>query len=127
PDWEPLPDCLAPHLEARRQGDPQQFPYQVSSSLHFSNGGGVYLARHKDGGEELVLKEARPHAGLDRDLQDAVARLHREHAALQRLSGIPGVPAVHDLFTVWEHHFLAMDRVSGLSLGSWLAHHYPLT
>jgi serine/threonine protein kinase len=127
PEWVTLPDYLAEPLAARKTGDPQQFPYRVTSSLHFSNGGGVYVAEHKTTGREVVLKEARPHAGLDRDHLDAVARLHREHEALQRLAGIPGVPAAHELFTVWEHHFLAMDRLSGLSLGSWLAHHYPLT
>ena len=127
PDWVPVPDCLAPHLAARKSGDPAKLPYRVAASLHFSNGGGVYLAHHETTGREVVLKEARPHAGLDRDHTDAVARLHREHAALERLSGLPGVPRAHELFTVWEHHFLAMDRVPGLSLGSWLARHYPLT
>ncbi|WP_435154397.1 class III lanthionine synthetase LanKC [Amycolatopsis sacchari] len=127
PDWVELPECLAPHLAARRGGDPAQFPYRVTSSLHFSNGGGVYLAEDKADDREVVLKEARPHAGLDRDHVDAVARLHREHDVLRRLAGIPGVPAAHRLFTVWEHHFLAMDRVPGISLASWLAHHYPLT
>jgi tRNA A-37 threonylcarbamoyl transferase component Bud32 len=127
PDWVTLPECLAPHLAARRGGDPHEFPYRVTSSLHFSNGGGVYLAEDKADGREVVLKEARPHAGLDRDHVDAVSRLHREHDVLRKLAGIEGVPAVHRLFTVWEHHFLAMDRAPGLSLGSWLAHHYPLT
>ncbi|HJQ47838.1 MAG TPA: class III lanthionine synthetase LanKC [Amycolatopsis sp.] len=127
PDWLELPDCLAPHLAARRAGDPQQFPYQVKASLHFSNGGGVYAVAHQDSGEELVLKEARPHAGLDRDQRDAVTRLHREHEVLGRLAGIPGIPAVREMFVVWEHHFLAMERVEGRTLGSWLARNYPLT
>lgn len=127
PDWVTVPDCLEPHLAARRGGDPQEFPYRVVSSLHFSNGGGVYVAEDKADGSEVVLKEARPHAGLDRDHVDAVARLHREHDVLRTLDGIAGVPAVRKLFTVWEHHFLAMDHMPGLSLGSWLAHHYPLT
>ncbi|HVW39857.1 MAG TPA: class III lanthionine synthetase LanKC [Amycolatopsis sp.] len=127
PDWLELPECLTTHLAARQAGDPQQFPYRVTSSLHFSNGGGVYVATHKASGEEAVLKEARPHAGLDLDRRDAVARLHREHEVLQRLAGIPGIPAARELFTVWEHHFLAMERVEGRPLGSWLARNYPLT
>ncbi|NKQ55408.1 protein kinase/lanthionine synthetase C family protein [Amycolatopsis sp. K13G38] len=127
PDWVELPECLAPHLAARRSGDPRQFPYRVTSSLHFSNGGGVYLAEHKETGREVVLKEARPHAGLDRDHRDAVARLHREHEILERLEGIPGIPAAYERFVVWEHHFLAMRRVRGRPLGSWLARNYPLT
>ncbi|WP_158884580.1 class III lanthionine synthetase LanKC [Amycolatopsis anabasis] len=127
PDWEPLPDCLAPHLAARKGGDRSQFPYQVISSLHFSNGGGVYLADRLADGHRLVLKEARPHAGLDRDGRDAVARLKREHEILERLAGIPGIPVVYDRFTVWEHHFLAMQHVPGKALAPWLARNYPLT
>ncbi|MFD2417701.1 class III lanthionine synthetase LanKC [Amycolatopsis pigmentata] len=126
PDWEVLPECLLPHLEARKNGDPGQFPYRVDSAVHFSNGGGVYLATRLADGKELVLKEARPHAGLDRDHVDAVARLRREYETLRRLDGIPGIPAVYDLFTVWEHTFVAMERVSGIQLGSWLAQNYPL-
>ncbi|GAA1984231.1 class III lanthionine synthetase LanKC [Amycolatopsis minnesotensis] len=127
PDWEPLPECLVPHLAARKGGDPRQFPYRVTSSMHFSNGGGVYLAERLADGKKLVLKEARPHAGLDRVGADAVARLHREHGVLERLHGITGVPEVYDLFGVWEHHFVAMEQVSGKSLGAWLARNYPLT
>jgi tRNA A-37 threonylcarbamoyl transferase component Bud32 len=127
PDWVKLPDFLAPHLAARKGGDPAQFPYKVTSSLHFSNGGGVYLATRNADGEQVVLKEARPHAGLDRDGVDAVARLRREHEILERLAGIPGIPEVYDLFPVWEHHFVAMQHMPGLALGSWLARNYPLT
>ncbi|GAA4877496.1 class III lanthionine synthetase LanKC [Saccharopolyspora cebuensis] len=127
PDWVALPDCLAPHLAARKSGDPAAFPYRVTGSLHFSNGGGVYRAVREADQREVVLKEARPHAGLDRDGTDAVARLRREHDVLRRLDGVPGVPAAHDLFPVWEHTFLAMEEVPGTSLGSWLARNYPLT
>lgn len=126
PEWEVLPDCLAPHLEARKNGDPADFPYRVNAALHFSNGGGVYGATRLADGKEVVLKEARPHAGLDRDQIDAVARLHREYDNLRRLEGIPGIPAVYDLFTVWEHTFLAMERVAGTTLGPWLARNHPL-
>lgn len=126
PEWVELPECLAPHLAARRSGDPGQFPYRVSSSLHFSNGGGVYRATDADG-REVVLKEARPHAGLDRDGVDAVARLVREHDILRRLDGIEGVPRAYDLVTVWEHSFLAMQPMEGRALGPWLARNYPLT
>ncbi|QFU94309.1 class III lanthionine synthetase LanKC [Amycolatopsis sp. YIM 10] len=127
PDWVELPECLEPHLAARKGGDPAQFPYKVTKSLHFSNGGGVYLANRLADDREVVLKEARPHAGLDRDLVDAVARLEREHRILERLAGIPGIPEVYDRFQVWEHHFLAMQFVPGKPVGAWLARNYPLT
>ena len=127
PDWVTVPECLTESLNARKGGDPARFPYRVTSSMHFSNGGGVYRAVRKADEEQVVLKEARPHAGLDRDGTDAVARLHREHDILRRLHHIDGVPTAHELFTVWEHTFLAMDLVPGIPLGSWLARTYPLT
>ncbi len=127
PDWVTIPKFLEPHLAARKGGDPVQFPYRVKSSLHFSNGGGVYLADRNTDGEQVVLKEARPYAGLDRDLIDAVERLRREHEVIERLKGVDGIPAAFDRFTVWEHHFLAMEYMPGISLGSWLARNYPLT
>jgi serine/threonine protein kinase len=125
PDWVELPECLAPQLAARRSGA-TQFPYQITRCLHYSNGGGVYVARHRSEGHEVVLKEARPHAGLDGDGVDAVARLRREHATLCQLAGIPGVPKVYELFTVWEHEFLAMEYMPGIPLNRWLVRNYPL-
>lgn len=127
PDWVKIPACLTASIAARKAGDPAQFPYRVTSSLHFSNGGGVYLATRKSDGEEVVLKEARPHAGLDRTRTDAVERLRREHEVLERLNGIPGVPRTFERFTVWEHHYLAMEHMPGTPLGGWLALNYPLT
>jgi serine/threonine protein kinase len=127
PDWVELPEILRPHLDARTAGSKADFPYRVRSALHFSNGGGVYLADRLADGTEVILKEARPLAGLDRDGTDATVRLDREWQTLRRLAGIPGVPAAHELFTGWEHHFLAMQRMPGLPLGRWLAVHYPLS
>jgi serine/threonine protein kinase len=98
----------------------------VTGALHFSNGGGVYVAR-RDDGTEVILKEARPLAGLDRDGTDAVTRLGREWHTLRRLAGVPGVPTAYELVTCWEHQFLAMERMPGLPLGRWLALHYPLS
>ncbi|MET9231224.1 class III lanthionine synthetase LanKC [Lentzea sp. NPDC003310] len=127
PEWIELPAFLKPHLAERNAGDPEQFPYRIKSSLHFSNGGGVYLATRKSDGKEVVLKEARPHAGLDREGRDAVARLELEHEILTKLHGIKGVPEVYDRFTEWEHLFVAMEFMPGRSLGQWLGHNYPLT
>lgn len=127
PEWVKIPACLRSSVTARKAGDPDEFPYRVTSSLHFSNGGGVYLADPKAGGDEVVLKEARPHAGLDKAQIDAVERLRREHEVLDRLADVPGVPRVFERFTVWEHHYLAMEYMPGNSLGNWLARNYPLT
>lgn len=127
PDWAEVPDVLAPHLARRDRPHESGFPHLVERALHFSNGGGVYLAR-RDGGDELVvLKEARPHAGLDADGTDAVARLHRERKSLERLQGVAGVPVLHEWFTAWEHHYLMMEYMPGRRLDQWMAALYPLT
>ena len=43
PPWVTLPDCLAPHLEARNAVTMTGVPYRITEALHFSNGGGVYV------------------------------------------------------------------------------------
>lgn len=125
PEWVSIPSFLQPHLAARKSGD-DTLPYRVEGSLHFSNGGGVYLARRLSDDHRVVLKEARPFAGLDGDGTDAVTRLNRERDALKRLAGIPGVPRLYDDFIAWEHHYLAMEHMRGSTLGSWQAVRYPL-
>ncbi|MEU3271472.1 class III lanthionine synthetase LanKC [Saccharomonospora sp. NPDC006951] len=127
PDWIEPPEFLAPHLAARRTQSNGDFAYRVDRPLHFSNGGGVYLADHARDGNRVVLKEARPHAGLDGDKVDAVTRLRREHTTLAALADVPGVPAVYELVPVWEHLFLAMEHRPGVPLHSWLGANYPLT
>ncbi|MFC8448809.1 class III lanthionine synthetase LanKC [Kitasatospora sp. NPDC057223] len=126
PDWAPVPAFLAPVLAARAQQQDTGLPYTVERVLHFSNAGGVYLARDQADGRQVVLKEARPYAGLDQRGTDAVARLQQEHDMLALLAGLPGVPVVHGLLTVWEHRFLVQEFVEGESLSQWLTAHYPL-
>ncbi|MFE6738005.1 class III lanthionine synthetase LanKC [Streptomyces tubercidicus] len=125
PPWVEVPSFLAPHL-ARRKSGAKSFPYRVLRALHFSNGGGVYLAERPADGTKVVVKEARPGAGLDMDGRDAVERLHRERWALERLSGIPGVPELYEHFVADEHHFLAMEYMQGEVLWLWLATYHPM-
>ncbi len=126
PDWVALPACLVPHLEARNSTTVADLPYRIDRALHFSNGGGVYAGTHLPTGEEVVLKEARPHAGLAWDGADAVARLGRERDTLQRLAGLDVVPALRDYFTLGDHHFLVEEFVDGPTLMSQIVHRYPV-
>ncbi|MEV5988232.1 class III lanthionine synthetase LanKC [Streptomyces sp. NPDC052051] len=125
PGWVRLPDFLKPHQEAARSGD-ADFGYRIEKALHFSNGGGVYLAERLSDGARLVLKEARPGAGLDRESRDAVVRLRRERDILTQLAGVGGVPAVEDYFTAWEHEFLAMEYLPGDPLLLWAGREHAL-
>jgi tRNA A-37 threonylcarbamoyl transferase component Bud32 len=125
PPWVTLPECLLPHLEARNSATVTEMPYRIERALHFSNGGGVYAATHSSTGEDVVLKEARPYAGLARDGADAVARLGHERDMLQRLAGLDVVPAVRDYFTLGEHHFLVEEYIKGPTLMSQIVERYP--
>jgi hypothetical protein len=128
PAWVPMPTALVPALAARdaASNDGGGFPYTIESALHFSNGGGVYQARDREG-REVVLKEARPCAGLDGRGRDAVARLYDERDAMRHLAGTPGIPELYEHRIVWEHHFLAIEKVAGDTLQTWVAREYPLT
>ncbi len=126
PAWVTPPAFLRPHLDARAAVRVDAMPYTVENALHFSNGGGVYVAQDNRTGEKVVLKEARPHAGLAADGADAVARLHRERAALERLSGLPCTPEVRDAFVLGDHHFLVLEYIEGKPLNSFFARRHPL-
>jgi hypothetical protein len=126
PAWVTLPGFLAPHLAARNAVTIKDMPYQVDRALHFSNGGGVYLGTDSRTGESVVLKEARPHAGLAGDGADAVARLQREYGILRELSGLGVVPGVRDYFEAGDHHFLVLDYIDGAPLNSLYARRHPL-
>ncbi|MCT7354183.1 class III lanthionine synthetase LanKC [Streptomyces sp. 15-116A] len=126
PGWVRVPAFLRPHVDARASVTLAGIPYTVEAALHFSNGGGVYRARDHRTGEPVVLKEARPHAGLAADGADAVTRLHRERRALERLSGLSCTPEVQDSFTVAGHHFLALEYLDGQPLNTFFARRHPL-
>ncbi|MFJ7409645.1 class III lanthionine synthetase LanKC [Streptomyces sp. NPDC098077] len=126
PSWVTPPGFLTPHLEARAAVGLTGLPYTVEKALHFSNGGGVYLGRDTRTGEQVVLKEARPYAGLAADGADAVARLERERTALEHLAGLDCVPAVRDVFEVGDHHFLVLQYIPGTTLNTVFARRFPL-
>jgi hypothetical protein len=126
PAWVRLPGFLAPHLEARNNVKTTQIPYAIEGVLHFSNGGGLYTGRDTRTGEAVVLKEARPHAGLDATGADAITRLGREHDMLTALAGVPQVVRVHDRFPLGEHEFLVLDHVDGQPLNRVLVQRHPL-
>jgi len=126
PEWVRLPEFLAPHLDARNSVAVTDLEYDLIGALHFSNGGGVYTATDKRTGERVILKEARPHAGLAADGSDAVTRLRREHDVLLRLTGLGIAPEVRGFFQVGEHDFLAEEFIPGRTLNSFFVERYPL-
>jgi len=127
PPWVSLPACLEPHLAARKNAKLDEIPYKIDEAIHFSNGGGLYLGTDTRTGERVVLKEARPHAGLSAEGADAVTRLQRERDMMQRLAGLDAVPALHDYFVFGDHHFLVLEFVDGKLVSKMMAERHPLT
>ncbi len=127
PDWVRLPEVLRPDLQALHAPPAGAFPYRAERALGLGHGGGTYLATDTRTGERVVLREARPHAGLDRRGEDAVARLGARRAALERLAGLACVPRLADHRTRGEHHFLAEEYVEGTCLLRAASAAFPLT
>ncbi|MFD0355153.1 class III lanthionine synthetase LanKC [Streptomyces sp. NPDC127110] len=126
PSWVELPAFLGEALAARNAATLQDFPFRATKALHFSNGGGVYEATDTRDGGTVLLKEARPLAGLDEEGADAVARLQREHWALDKLAGLDCIPPITDYRKGNEHWFLAREYVDGKPLARELLSRNPL-
>lgn len=111
PDWveEPFPSAEEePRSEGLNGGR-----YIVEKALHFSNTGGVYLARDARTGKTVVLKEARAHVHGFSDSMDAAALLRHEHALLEKIAGHGVAPRPVELFQEWEHLFLVEEHLDG--------------
>lgn len=128
PEGVRIPNCLEAHLDARRMQVRVQFPYRIEQAIHFSDGGGVYLAADPSkNGNTVVIKEARPYTAYDRNGLDSVPRLENEGTVLKGLEGIQGVPRNLARFTAWEHHYLALEQLPGRGLMTWISQNYPLS
>ncbi|WP_328611267.1 class III lanthionine synthetase LanKC [Amycolatopsis sp. NBC_00345] len=125
PDWVRVPGFVAEQIEKASVGT-VKMPYRVDKVLHFSNGGGIYLGRGEQSDKPVVLREARPFAGLDGSGQDAVTRLRHEADVLAALSDLDFTPGFVTVFTAWEHHFLVEDYIEGDTLWTFMAKRNPL-
>ena len=125
PAWVPIPEFLQEAIAARNGGRLNGFPYRVTQALHFSNAGGVYRGVDADG-SPVLLKEARPLAGIDGVGEDAVTRLDRERWALEQLAGLPEIPRLIDHRKGHEHFFLIREDVDGISLNQRMLTDNPL-
>lgn len=125
PEWVKVPQFIIEN-EKEEVFETELDKYEIKSALHFSNSGGVYDAYLEKYGR-VVIKEARPHAGLDGMLNDATYRLNKEYKTLVKLSSLDYVPKVYEYFRAWEHDFLVLEYVEGENLSSWIAKNYPFS
>ncbi|WP_130873443.1 class III lanthionine synthetase LanKC [[Pseudopropionibacterium] massiliense] len=120
PDGVDVPEFLRSAYEASQQSCVSRLDDFVSiKPLSFSNAGGVYRAE-LPGGEFRILREARPHAGLDGRNRCALQRQLVEEEVLRDLVGVKGVQQLRGVFTAWEHRYLEVDYIPGVTLSSWM-------
>ncbi|MEU1313037.1 class IV lanthionine synthetase LanL [Streptomyces cinnamoneus] len=140
PSWAPLPFPPAAGTQAagtpaagtsaagtpagpRRRGRPVLLAgrYLVREAVRHSNRGGVYRAHDQHTGEDVLLKEARPHIGADREGHDARDWLRHEADVLHRLAPYGIAPAAREVFESAGHVFLVQDLIPGTTLQRWTA------
>lgn len=98
--------------------------YNIHEAIHFSNGGGVYIAENENN-EKVVIKEGRPGAGLDASGRDAYTRIKNEKSILENLKGLNKIVPLIEAFDEWEHTFIVEKYIEGQDLHEWLAKNYP--
>ncbi|MGA5134135.1 class IV lanthionine synthetase LanL [Streptomyces olivoreticuli] len=126
PPWAVPPfDPPAPATPGRPRGGPVLLAgrYLVREAVRHSNRGGVYRAHDRRTGEDVLLKEARPHIGAGLDGKDARDWLGYEATVLARLAPHRVTPAVREVFEAGGHVFLVEDLIDGKSLQQWAAEH----
>lgn len=120
PEGVEIPEVLhAAHELSKQRTTSRLNEFTSIRPLHFSNAGGVYRATLPDGAVR-VLREARPHAGLDGRDRCALQRQLVEQQVLEDLAGVPGVQQLRGAFTAWEHRYLELDYVEGGTLTAWV-------
>lgn len=111
PDWvsEPFPPASPEPEGAGLNGG----RYTVERALQFSNTGGVYVALDAVTGRQVILKEARAFVHNFSDAEDAAALLRREYDLLKTIEECGVAPRPIELFSEWEHLFLAEEYLEG--------------
>lgn len=126
PEGIKLPIFLKKWLEDSDQSESQSLPFVIKSVIRFSNSGGIYRAYLKNINKDVILREVRPYTGLDFDGKYSSDRLIAEETALSKLKDIKNIPDIYWSGTVWEHKYLAVEKMKGIPLNRWVTKNYPI-
>ncbi len=95
--------------------------YSILNAISFSNTGGVYVAEDTAAGQQVIVKEARPHTSMATNGLDAVALLKKEYRLYTIIEGANIAPRPIDFFAEWEHYYLVEEALDGVSLRAHMA------
>lgn len=118
---KPLPTGVSQLLTASAAAP---LPIRNARLIRRHSAGAVYQAV-LEGDRPVVLKEARHHAGHDRDGVDAVTRLQHEHTVLQHLSGQAIAPEPLDYWQLQHSDILVMEQLAGETMARRIGRTHP--
>lgn len=125
PDGVKVPAFLSEWLDSDDE-EIKALPFSINSALQFSNCGGLYEATMSGSSYKVILKEARPYTGIDNYNLYATDRLNQEKQALEVLNDFQNIPKFYWFGNVWEHQYLAMEKVEGKLLNRWVTENFPV-
>ena len=140
PDGEEIIDYRTPYFDVppwttdpfpREDAEPADMTlmngrFAIQSALAFSNTGGVYLATDTTTGEDVVIKEARPHVELGEHGQDATSRLAQEERMLSLVADLGISPRLVTTFWDWENFYLAEEHLDASDMREVMLMNSPL-
>lgn len=141
PDGELVPDLRLPYWHPPAwaknpfSADMQQLTpeltldggrFSITTALSFSNRGGVYKGIDNHTGQEVVIKEARPHVEIGRHRLEALTLIEKEFHILKRLADTKYFVQPVRFFRSWEHAFLVEEFIPGDHLGRFIIRNSPL-
>jgi serine/threonine protein kinase len=100
--------------------------YHVSKALGFSNTGGVYLATDSQSGDEVIIKEARPHIELGPNGGDATTQLEKEAEILDFIRDLGVSPKPYRSFWDWENLYLVEEYFEAADIRGFMLSNSPL-
>ena len=115
PDWVTWPAWTGPGRH-RRANRSSHLPCTLTHALAHHAGGGVYAGQMHSTGATVLVKEGRPHAGIDRLHHDAVWRIRHEAEILRRLQGRASVPTFLEQVDGTSHAYLIREMIDGVTL-----------
>lgn len=127
PDDSVVPTFLKNWLTTKEENSEKKLPFDIKKAIRFSNSGGIYegvFGEKMDRG--VFIKEARPYTGIDDKNLTAIDRLSIEAKALKQLEDVDQVPKLLWEGEIWEHYFLVMEKIEGMTLNQWIVKNYPI-